>query len=333
MRRLVLPLVLAAALVVPAAASAAPVTVGIADNKPAMFLDPRFASLGIEHARTTVPWDVLKDPYRLRILDAYMQGARARGVSVLLTFDRSPRRTSYNPKPAEMAAALKGLRARYPFQVRDVAAWNEPNINKKPELVVPWWLALRQACPTCRVLPGELVDRGNAVSWAQRFTRLARREPRWWGLHNYLDANRASVKATKAFVLAVKGEVWLTETGGVVRRANTSVPFSGSGPAHAARAVAFVLQKLVVLDRRITRAYLYNWDTPTTGLSWDSGFIGPDGAERPALAVLRRLAPGGRARGTTKALPVPKPAKGAKPPAKDAEPPAKPGSAGKPVRP
>jgi hypothetical protein len=316
MRRLaVLLLALAGLALLPAAASAGPaVRVGIADNKVTKFFDPRFYATGIKDLRTTVPWDVFVVPAELKELDDYMRGARSIGAQVVLTIDRSPRQPSANPSPALMAALVKGLRARYPGQVRDLAAWNEPNINKKPELVARWWLAMQKACPRCRIMPGELVDRGNAISYALRVEKAAKRPAKFWGLHNYLDANRASTKATAEFVKAVKGEVWLTETGGVVARRNGSaVVFNGQGPVHAAQATRFVLTKLVALDRRITRVYLYNWDTNTEQVTWDSGFIGPDGKERPALAVLRQLAPGGVARGTTKALPVPKPKKAAPP--------------------
>ena len=45
-------------------------------------------------------------------------------------------------------------------------------------------------------------------------------EPRYWGLHNYIDANRARTTGTRRMLHAVKGQVWFTETGGIVARAN-----------------------------------------------------------------------------------------------------------------
>jgi hypothetical protein len=284
------PLALSALLLALAAPAAeAKVKVGIADNKPDMFFDDRFAALGTKHVRKSVPWDVLRHPeLRLR-LDIWMAGAKWRGTRPLVSFDRSPTRTSYNPKPQEMVAAMRALRSRYGASfLREFAAWNEPNINKRPELVARWWLALERACKGCRVMPGELVDRKNAPSYARRVAKAAKKEPRLWGLHNYVDANNFRASATTAFLRQTQGEVWLTETGGVQSRANTSnVRFAGQGPDHAARATSYLFERLVGISPRIKRVYIYHWSSPPGDLTWDSGLVGPEG-ERPALAVVRQ---------------------------------------------
>jgi hypothetical protein len=277
---LVLPLAFAAA---PADAS---VKVGIADNKPDMFEDARFAALGVKHVRKSIAWDVLRDEERRARLDAWMAGARARGARVLLSFDRSHARPSYNPTPKELADALRALRTRYPGQVREIATWNEPNINKQPRLVAQWWLALRKACPSCTVLAGELVDAKNAGSYARRVAKFAKREPTAWGLHNYVDVNRFSKTGTTAFLKQTRGQVWLTETGGVQSRQNPKFAFRGTGPQHAANATRFLFRELVGLSPRIKRVYVYHWNSVEGPLTWDSGLVGPDG-ERPSLAVVR----------------------------------------------
>ena len=43
-----------------------------------------------------------------------------------------------------------------------------------------------------------------------------------WGLHNYIDANRFRTTGTRSLLRAVPGEVWFTETGGLVVRNNGS---------------------------------------------------------------------------------------------------------------
>jgi hypothetical protein len=236
-----------------------------------------------------VPYDVLQDPARRPQLDAWMAGAKAQGIKPLVTFDRSVRRPRVNPTPAQMAAALKGLRARY-RTIREVATWNEANINKKPELVARWYRALRAACPACTVLGADLLDRPNVGTWARRFVKAAGRTPRVWGLHNYVDANRLSTTGTRRLLRAVRGEVWFTETGGVVRRNNGSaVPFPTSA-AHAAKATAFVFGRLARLSPRVKRVYVYHWNTGAgDARTWDSGLVGPDGRERPALDALRTV--------------------------------------------
>lgn len=264
--------------------------IGFADQKPSMFDDPRFVALGVRHARLNVPWDVLQDRGTLANVDAWMAGARARGVAPLLTVDRSrrPGLQSRNPSAGVLATQVREWRRRWPGQVRQISSWNEGNINKRPALVAQWYLAIRGACPGCTVLGADLVDRKNAVSWATRFVIAAKRTPAVWGFHNYIDANTFKTTNTRAFLEKVKGRVWLTETGGVLNRSRPAVKFSGTGALHAAHATEFLLKKIVPLDsKRIQRVYLYSWSTAPNDLTWDSGLVGPDGAARPALRVVR----------------------------------------------
>jgi hypothetical protein len=294
-RLLLAPTLLALALLPAAAQAAAPATapatapvgIGIADNKPDMFVDARFQALHLRYARIDLRWDVLSDATATAQLDTWMAGARATGAAPLVTFDRSPRRVSYNPTSQQLVGALKALRARYPF-VKDFSSWNEANMNKKPQLVAKWWLALREACPTCNVLATDLLDKPNMIPWAQRFVKAAGRTPKVWGLHNYVDANTLSTKTTKKLLASLGGSFWFTETGGIVRRANNSTLVFPTGTARAAKVTRFIFHKHTRLSPRIQRVYLYHWDTGVGGgPTWDSGFVGPDGQARPALQVLQ----------------------------------------------
>ena len=296
MRRRLLPVLLTlVAAVVPATAAQAKVAVGIADNKSDMFTDPRFTALGVKQVRIMVPYDAIHDARQRTWLDGWMAGAEKDGQRVLVTFDRSRKRTSRNPTPAQMGSLVKAFRKRYP-QVKEFATWNEANINKKPETVAKWWLAMRKACPTCTVLGADLLDRSNVGTWAQRFVKAARRTPKVWGLHNYVDANRGSTKGTRALIKAVKGEIWFTETGGVVSRNNASTVSFPTGASHAAKATRFVFSTLAKLSPRVKRVYIYHWNTGVGASTdadddrtWDSGLIGPDDRPRPALAVLKSV--------------------------------------------
>ncbi|HYF25604.1 MAG TPA: hypothetical protein VD931_07700 [Baekduia sp.] len=292
LRRAVVLLLLAVPVLASPAAVApahAVVQVGIADQKTGFLLDERFAQLGVRLARISMPYDVLDDPNTLEPVEAWIRGAQDRRMRVLVTFDRSrrPGRKSITPTPAEMATQLRRIRSRWPW-LREFSTWNEGNINKRAERVAPLWLALQRACPSCTVLGADLLDRPNAAAWAQRFAKAAGRWPKAWGLHNYVDANRLRTTETRKILKGIRGELWLTETGGVVARNNGSaVRFAGTGNAHAARATAFLFDRLVPSSPRITRVYLYHWDTPEGQLTWDSGLVGPDNQPRPALDVLR----------------------------------------------
>jgi hypothetical protein len=290
--RTTLPLILlVAALLAPAAADATLRLrdIGIADQKADMFSDARFGQLGIKRARLDLAYDVLLDGGQTAALDAWMAGARFNGVEVLVTFDRSrrPGRKSFRPDTRSLVKQFKRLRARYPF-VKEWVTWNEPNLSQTASRTARQWLALQKACPTCTILAADMVDRPNLSRWVKAFIKTARKQPKIWGLHNYADANQYTPKATKAMLKAVKGKIWFTETGGVVKRRNGSnVQYTGESLTHAAKAINYIFTKLVRLSPRIQRVYVFHWNGRNT--SWDSALISPNGTPRPAFAVLANL--------------------------------------------
>jgi len=218
-----------------------------------------------------------------------MSAAQAAGVNVLVTFDRSrrPGRKTFRPDTHSLIKQFNRLRARYPF-VKEWVTWNEPNLSQSASRTAHQWLALRKACPTCTILAADLVDRPNLARWARTFVRYAHRQPPIWGLHNYADANQYTPRATKALLRAVKGKIWFTETGGVVRRNNGSkVKYKGQSLTHAAKAISYIFNKLVRLSPRIQRVYLFHWNGRNS--TWDSALISPYGKPRPAFNVLANL--------------------------------------------
>jgi hypothetical protein len=285
------------ALLVAAAAAASPADaklrlsdVGIADQKANMFSSPYFAQLGVKRARIDLAYDVLLDAGQTAALDAWMAGARATGSKVLVTFDRSrrPGRKRFRPDTASLVKQFKRLRARYPF-VKEWVTWNEPNLSQTASRTARQWLALRKACRSCTILAADLVDRPNIARWAKAFVKTAHRQPPIWGLHNYADANQYTPRATKALLKAVKGKVWFTETGGVVRRRNgSSVKYTGESLTHAAKAIDYIFNKLAKLSSRVQRVYVFHWDGGKNE-RWDSALISANGTPRPSYAVLANV--------------------------------------------
>jgi polysaccharide biosynthesis protein PslG len=127
------------------------------------------------------------------------------------------------------------------------------------------------------------------VSWIRSFRRAAKEEPRYWGLHNYIDANRGRTTGTLRMLRAVKGQVWFTETGGIVSRTNRRKVTFPESAHHAATATRFLFSKLVPLSRRVTRVYVYHWNTDGPPTTWDSALIGPTGRTRPAYKVVKHV--------------------------------------------
>jgi polysaccharide biosynthesis protein PslG len=276
-----------------AASSARALTIGIADQKPDMFTDPRFLASDLHYARRAVPWDALTSPTQTAQIDAWLAGARAAHVNPLLSFTHSSTNRRQLPSPERLLYEFRRFRARYPW-VTDYASWNEANhcgepTCHRPELVAAYWRKLRLACPTCRILAAEVLDMPNMTSWVKAFRHSAKVEPRYWGIHNYIDANRLRTTGTRRLLKAVKGQIWFTETGGIVARTNRRKVTFPESAEHAGMATRFLFDDLVPLSRRITRVYLYHWNSEPGPKTWDSALIGPTGKPRPAYRVLQRV--------------------------------------------
>ena len=270
--------------------------VGIGDQKAWVFDDQRLIDLELGYARRSVAWDALRFSDQRRDLDAWVRGAEQMGAEPLITLARSrkiPGRRHRAPTGAQFLREFLRLRRRYP-RVKSWASWNEANhcgalTCRTPELVARYYTLIRRNCPGCTVLAADLLDQPNMVPWARRFRRAARVEPKYWGLHGYIDANRFQTTRTRSLLRAVRGEVWLTEIGGLVARRNGSRIRLPQGRSHAARATAFIFDRLARLDRRVTRVYIYHWRSTTSRDSWDSALIGADDRPRPSLDVLQRV--------------------------------------------
>jgi hypothetical protein len=110
--------------------------------------------------------------------------------------------------------------------------------------------------------------------WIRAFRHRAGRGRLIFGLHNYPDVTRLRSKATRRFMRRVKNaEVWITETGGIVRHRGFKY-----NEGRAARVIRHVF-KLTERFPRITRLYLYNW-AYDGNKRWDSGLISDEGTER-----------------------------------------------------
>jgi hypothetical protein len=286
---LALALALTAWMSVPAGAHA--FTIGMSDQKVGMWQDPRFQRLGIRQVRLLMSYDsVLKGDFSR--YDLWMTAAQSRGADVLLTVNHHSRHAERLPTLAQYRRVVRILRKRYPW-VRTMSAWNEANHSSQPTYRHPrraaqYYNVMRSECKGCRVVAADLLDQSNMLSWLATFKRHAKR-PRIWGLHNYQDSNHfrpLRATGTRLLLRAVKGEVWLTEAGGIVR---FSSRYRGGkrGEARAARAVAHTFA-VARSSSRIKRVYLYHWDADPKFLTWDSAFVAANGRARPALDVLRK---------------------------------------------
>ena len=278
-------------------------TVGVADQSGSTFSDPLFAALGVHNARLNLAWDAMDYDWQLAELDSWMASAHAAGVQPLVIFSQSrvPGKTRTLPTSAQFSAMIDKLRARYPY-VTDFAAWNEANHAgqpsfRRPAAVAQFYKILRTKCATCNVLPASLLDNPNLVPWTlqlrKAILKLGLPEPRIWGLHNYSDVNRLRDTSTRALLAAVKGKVWITESGGVVHATSPTASKFPQGAGYAGKVAKYILGPLIKANPRIERVYFYNWKPGGTSQSWDSGLVSADGQARPAYQVIRSVVQGG----------------------------------------
>ena len=297
-RAALLTLVLLLGLAAPAAAK---LTVGIGEQNPAFFGDRRWQALEAPDVRYVMPWDALaRNSWELAELDSYMYWARQMKARVMVSFGHSRRRGRELKAPSRLQfiREFRKLRRRYP-ELRTFQTWNEGNhgtqpVWNKPQLAARYYDAMRRTCPECTVSAPAVLDAPNMTSWIQRFKRGARYPVRVWSVHNHIDANRHRTTGTREILRITRGQLWFSETGGIVNRWVDGRKIRRYNQANAVRAIRNVFKLARIDRRRITRIYMYHWIAPKQRRPrWDSALTGPRGQTRPSLrtfqAQLRRL--------------------------------------------
>jgi hypothetical protein len=270
----------------PGKPNAASFAVGIGEQGAAMFTDKRFLALGIDKARLVVPYDAVARRTERDLADAWLGAAKAASVEPFITFGHSRAHPERLPSVAQFRSAFRAFHERYP-DVRVYAPWNEINHDSQPTARSPrraaeFYNVVKSECADCTVLAGDVLDQRGMTSYVQRYRRYLDGEPAIWGLHNYADTNRFRTSGLRDLLRIVKGDVWLTETGGIVK-------FGRNFPRdehRAARSIAYAL-KLARDNERVKRVYLYNWTGAQPTDRFDSGLIAPDGTARPGYDALR----------------------------------------------
>jgi hypothetical protein len=293
--------VLVCAALVPTSANA--VGIGISDQNASMFANPLFGALDIKYARYVTPWDVALNPDSpaAKNLDAWLAGAQAAGVSPMIAFERRagdqcPNQPCYLPDPSEYLQAFLAFRAKYP-QIKTVSVWNEANHSTQPTFrssvdAAQLYLVVARHCSGCTIVAADVLDNFSDFSqkmskWLRTFSSVAPRA-RLWGLHNWSDVNRFEEVGLKAMLKSVKGDVWLTETGGI----NSFITQAGTksfkpSESRAVKAMNWLFDDVVDYSRRVKRVYVYNWLSEPTN-RWDSGLLDHNGHPRRTYDVLKK---------------------------------------------
>src|SRR3954451_16323954 len=277
-----------------AAACAQPVQVGIGDQASESLSDPRFMPLGMKTARIVLPWNIIDtDPWRLVVWVAETQKPATEPLVALgkAASDRCPGSPCVLPTDSQYRTAFRQLHAAFP-SIHLFTAWNEPNHAREPTSQDPGAAAhyadiVGEECPDCTVVAGDLLDAPGMLAYLAFYKASLTTTPAVWGLHNYYDTTYFQASGTEAFLAAVDGPVWLTESGGIVTwrtpDGRVQLPYDEQ---RAAASLSFGLRLAADHADRIARIYIYQW-RPGPADDFDAGLVRPDGSERPALAVLR----------------------------------------------
>jgi hypothetical protein len=281
--------------------SHAAVLVGVSDQDPTMFTDQLFTDLGIRHSRYLPSWDVAlrRRATEAGWLDQWLKAAEAAGVEPLISFNvnlrsKCPKRPCKLPTVSEYRRAFKAFHKRWP-DVKEISPWNEANHRsqptfKNPKRAAQFYNVVRAACPTCTIVAADVIDEVNMERWLKEFRKTAKR-PRIWGLHNYRDTNKRKgqrLGGTKRLLDAVRGAVWLTETGGIVKFVlpdGRRLFRKSESRANRATRRMFALAKRY--RSRIKRLYIYHWKQSSKDNRFDAGLVRLDGTPRFAYYTVK----------------------------------------------
>jgi hypothetical protein len=117
--------------------------------------------------------------------------------------------------------------------------------------------------------------------------RLRTVMPKIWGLHNYSDLNRLESWRTREISRALGGQVWLTETGGIVQFGGAYPNRNGSGLTRAANVLKYMF-RVAASQPQVKRLYIYDWTGGNTHTRFDAGLTDSRQGPRPGYVVVCR---------------------------------------------
>jgi hypothetical protein len=291
----------------PRAQAASSYLTGIGDQQTEMFTNPLWLQLHTKIARYIAPYDAAVRPYSLQLAREWIGEAEADHQQVLVAFYHSEYTPTKMPSVTVYQRDVKKFLALFP-KVKQYQAWNEANRGTVVEIVkgkrhialvspsatqsAQYYKALRSVCRGCTLTGLDILD-GPSVSPSLRYigeykraiSRLKVPMPQLWGLHNYSDTNRFQSTRTRAILAAVPGQVWLTETGGIVQFGSAFPNKKGAGLTRAARALSFMF-KIASSNSRIKRLYIFQWSGSTGAVRFDAGLTDPSYLPRPGYVVV-----------------------------------------------
>lgn len=280
---------------------------GIADEQTEMFGNPLWQQLHTKITRYIAPYDAAVRPYSLQLAREWIGAAEAQHQQVLVAFYHSEYTPTKMPSLAVYKRDIQKFMKLFP-KVKQYQPWDETNrgtvvtivkhkrhvalVSPSPLQSAEYYKTMRSVCRGCTILGLDVLDQPSVsptlryiAQFKHAVARLKIPIPRLWGLHNYSDTNRFQSSRTRAILAAVPGQVWLTETGGIVQFGSDFPNKKGAGLKRATKAIAYMF-RLAGTNPKIKRLYIFQWSGATESARFDAGLTDPRYNPRPGYVVV-----------------------------------------------
>ncbi len=283
----------------PRAHAAASYLTGLGDESDEMFGNQLWAQLHTKIVRYIAPYDAVAHPYSLDKATLFIREAEAHHQQVLVAFYHSEYTPLRLPSVAQYQRDVQKFVKRFPH-VRQYQAWDEANrgyiggVLASPSAVADamYYQALIRVCHGCTVIGLDVLDAqdiGPTLEYISEFRheigRLRTIMPKIWGLHNYSDINRLESWRTRELSRALGGQVWLTETGGIVQFGGAFPNRRGSGLTRASKVLKYMFA-VAGSQSQIKRLYIYDWTGGNASTRFDAGLMNAHDQPRPGYVVV-----------------------------------------------
>jgi hypothetical protein len=283
----------------PVAHAAATYLTGIGDEQPEMFGNPLWTQLHTKIARYIAPYDAATRPFSLNKAKVWIHDAETKHQQILVAFYHSEYTPTKLPSVALYKKDVQKFIKLFP-RVKQYQAWDESNRGNVPHsfsspsasAAAQYYQALIRVCSGCTVLGLDVLDQANITptlryisEFKREIVKLRTVMPKIWGLHNYSDINRLESVRTHELVNALGGQVWLTETGGLVQFEPGFPNKHGSGLTRAANVLKFMFNVAASIPQ-IKRLYIYDWTGGVNSTRFDAGLMNAHDQPRAGYVVV-----------------------------------------------
>jgi hypothetical protein len=283
----------------PSAHASSSFLTGIGDEQTQMFSDPNWQQLHTKIARYIAPYDAAVHSFSLDKARVWIKAAEAQHVQVLVAFYHSEYTPTKMPSVATYQHDVQKFVKLFPH-IKQYQSWDEANRGNIPHVLASpsataaakYYQALLRVCKGCNVIGLDVLDADNispTLTYISEFKHEIRKlrtvMPSIWGLHNYSDINRLQSFRTRELVQALGGQVWLTETGGLVKFGGGFPNKNGSGLRRAAKVLGYMFN-VAAAHAKIKRLYIYDWTGGNASTRFDAGLTDAHHVPRPGYVVV-----------------------------------------------